>query len=593
MQETNTPNAPALPEDQPYQFEGLENTNGRDAALLVHENFSPHCTSIQNVTPHNDICWRLIAQDENGSATVVASFYAPHVGCPEEERLAFWQRLFDSVGEVMGVLPGVELVMVGHSNLWVPGLVQARGQRPADRGCLASLRVMLQTYGLEICNPLETPTHSRGAALDLVIASPGAVESVHVHSPICPCVNANLCCPLVSSDHYAVEVIVAKRLVPNMQIPEQEPLHVRDWENFIRSQEQRVRQWSRRTQAHLANLVAQSTSHKRSALDNLYDELLGILWHADPSLYRRPRLRKQRQPSWWNDTCFAALLARNAAWRQRNRTETPDASDAFRAARNQFHRVERHAKSVYWASWLRRLENWQLVCPRTAARMVRRRFRGNVCRVAPRLTPEHRDFDVPHFRRVRRRVQRIRAARDADCHVANSDNASFTVFELKAALQHCVLDKAPGSDRIPYGALCIKIPWWQDAILQFLELCRSYGCIPSMWKHGIVVPLAKTPTSTERDGYRPITLTSCFAKTLEKLILNRIKPAVDPQLDTSQAGFRWGSDVQFYSLFETLRLRQGSRTFCALTSAKRLTSLGERVRCVNSTGLGSRPIYGT
>ena len=251
----------------------------------------------------------------------------------------------------------------------------------ADRGCLASLRVMLQTFGLEICNPLETPTHSRGAALDLVIASPGAVESVHVHSPICPCVNANLCCPLVSSVHYAVEVIVAKRLAPNMQIPKQEPLHVRDWENLIRSQEQRVRQWSRRTHAHLANPVAQSTSHKRSALDNLYDELLGILWHAD-----RPRLRNQRQPSWWNDTCFDALFARNAAWRQRNRTETPDASDAFRAARNHFHRVVRHAKSVYWTSWLRRLENLQLVCPRTAARMVRRRFRSDVCRVVPRLS---------------------------------------------------------------------------------------------------------------------------------------------------------------------------------------------------------------
>ena len=274
----------------------------------------------------------------------------------------------------------------------------------------------------------------------------------------------------------------------------------------IHKTSQNTRQWSRRTQAHLANLVAQSTSHKRSALDNLYDELLGILWHADPSLYRRPRLRKQRQPSWWNDTCFAALLARSAAWRQRNRTETPDASDTFRAARNHFHRVARHAKSVYWTSWSRRLENLQLVCPRTAARMVRHRFRRNVCRVAPRLSPEHlttpsaqrecmaqwhlhfrqtasanaRNFDAPHFRRVRRRAQRIRAAREADCHAANPDNAPFTMFELKAALQHCVLDKAPVSDRVPYRALCIKIPWWQDAILQFLELCRSYGCTPSM-----------------------------------------------------------------------------------------------------------------
>ena len=252
--------------------------------------------------------------------------------------------------------------------------------------------------------------------------------------------------------------------------------------------------------------------------------------------------------------------------------------------------------------------NSQLVCPRTAARMVRRRFRGNVCRVAPRLSPEHlthpsaqsecmahwrlhfrqttsvnaRDFDVPHFRR---RSQRIRAAREADCHVANPDTVPFTLSELKAALQHCVLDKAPGNDRIPYKVFCIKIPWWQDAVLQFLELCRSYGGIPSMWKHGMVVPLAKTPTFNERDGYRPITFTSCFAKTLERLILSRIKPAVDPRLDKSQAGFRWGSDVQFCSLFETLRLRQGRRTFCAFLDIRKAFDVTcERVRCSNSTG---------
>ena len=99
---------------------------------------------------------------------------------------------------------------------------------------------------------------------------------------------------------------------------------------------------------------------------------------------------------------------------------------------------------------------------------------------------------------------------------------------------------------------------------------------PSMCKHGIVVPLAKTPTSTERDGYRPITFTSCFAKTLERLILNRIKPAVDPQLHKSQAGFRWGSDVQFYSLFETLRLRQGSRTFCAFLDIRKACDVAWR-----------------
>ena len=184
--------------------------------------------------------------------------------------------------------------------------------------------------------------------------------------------------------------------------------------------------------------------------------------------------------------------------------------------------------------------------------------------------PMHVDnFDARHFSRVRRRVQRIRSTRDSQCHVHGGDGTQFTLAELKAALQLCHLDKAPGCDKIPYRALCVDIPWWQDAILRFLELCRLYGCIPSVWKHGVVVPLAKSADASDRNDYRPITLTSCFAKTLEKMILNRIKPSIDPQLDTSQAGFRWGSDVQVYALYETLRLLKNCRTFCAFLDIRK------------------------
>ena len=82
----------------------------------------------------------------------------------------------------------------------------------------------------------------------------------------------------------------------------------------------------------------------------------------------------------------------------------------------------------------------------------------------------------------------------------------------------------------------------------------------AMLQNGFVFPFAKSPNASDGGVYRPITLTSWFAKTL---VLNRIRPAINPQLDTSQAGFRWGSDVQMYASYETLRLRQNCRTFYA------------------------------
>ena len=63
---------------------------------------------------------------------------------------------------------------------------------------------------------------------------------------------------------------------------------------------------------------------------------------------------------------------------------------------------------------------------------------------------------------------------------------------------------------------------------------------------------------------------------LVRMVLKRISPAVDLQLDPSQAGFRWGSDVQFYTLWETLRLRKNSRTFCAFLDLRKAFDIAWR-----------------
>ena len=177
----------------------------------------------------------------------------------------------------------------------------------------------------------------------------------------------------------------------------------------------------------------------------------------------------------------------------------PDTEEdrAFRGARNHFHHVARIAKAEYWTNWLRRVEHLRGICPHVAARVVRRRFRRNIGHVAPRLSPDsfvnpseqcgcmnqwsihfrdaalvHADaFDARHFHCVRRRVERVRQNRDLHRHVCDNNDAPFTIEELKATLRDCVLDNAPGCDRIRYKALHVDIPWWQSAILQFMELC--------------------------------------------------------------------------------------------------------------------------
>ena len=70
-------------------------------------------------------------------------------------------------------------------------------------------------------------------------------------------------------------------------------------------------------------------------------------------------------------------------------------------------------------------------------------------------------------------------------------------------------------------------------------------------------------------NYRPISLLCCARKVFERLLLKRLFPRVNPLIDESQAGFRWGAEEQIYTLVETLRLRARKRTFFAFVDVRK------------------------
>jgi hypothetical protein len=587
---------PALPDEEAFVYDGPSGAGGRDAAFLVHARRIAHagsCLPIPNVQDEINIRWRLVVHAHDAAPTAFASFWAPHIGCPDPERVAFWRNLHCSIERVRHEAPGADIVLAGDSNLWIPGLVSNRPARPAERASVALLHHTLATYGLVICNPAECPTHRAGAALDLVIASPGIVAEVQVHNGWnCCCPDRNCCCPLLGSDHYALSVTLAK---PRATLPADAALpgpRVRDWRTLLESQVQPLQHWASLVDDSLQGAAHTAVENRRPILDALYARLLATLWDADPSLYRWPRGNSQRQPSWWTNECYQALVARNAAWRERRRSPSGATESAFRTARNRFHHIARTAKNMFWSRWLDELSCLQGPAPREAARRVRQRFRRQACSVAPSLTPvsaeepaaqracmhdwaqhfQHAadaadsDFSPRHFARVGRRIRRLRERPNLTSHLSD---VAFSEAELRCALRSCSPGRAPGCDNLPYEALHVDIRWWKQAIMRFLELCRLFACIPSVWKRGIVVPLHKGGSARERDNYRPITLTCSFAKLLERMVLNRIQPLIDPMLDSAQAGYRWGADVQIYSLLEVLRLRGRRRTWCAFLDLRK------------------------
>ena len=59
-----------------------------------------------------------------------------------------------------------------------------------------------------------------------------------------------------------------------------------------------------------------------------------------------------------------------------------------------------------------------------------------------------------------------------------------------------------------------------DMILKF---CNDDGQIPDQWKLSNVVPVPKKVDLTNTDNYKEISLTSIVSKTVNRMLLSRIK----------------------------------------------------------------------
>nr|KAG5688202.1 hypothetical protein BaRGS_027797 [Batillaria attramentaria] len=62
--------------------------------------------------------------------------------------------------------------------------------------------------------------------------------------------------------------------------------------------------------------------------------------------------------------------------------------------------------------------------------------------------------------------------------------------------------------------------------------------VPAQWKEGIVIKLPKKGDLRDCSNYRGIMLLSVPGKVLNRILLERMREAVDPMLRDQQAGFR-------------------------------------------------------
>ena len=153
------------------------------------------------------------------------------------------------------------------------------------------------------------------------------------------------------------------------------------------------------------------------------------------------------------------------------------------------------------------------------------------------------------------RIKTLKEKRRLDFSSKNEEeyNLPFSVTELRQSLQRAN-DSATGLDQVHYQLLTHLPNSALSVLLKVYNYVWESGCFLPSWCEAVVIPIPK-PDKDHLDpgNFRPITLTSCLCKTMERMINAHLMWSLESQglLSEKQCGFRKNSTLDHLIYFET------------------------------------------
>ena len=218
----------------------------------------------------------------------------------------------------------------------------------------------------------------------------------------------------------------------------------------------------------------------------------------------------------------------------------------------------RKEKEERWKEYVSELDT------KTDSRQVWRTIRNLDGRVAPRKENEVLVCDgkayvgdrqkAKQFAKVYKKVSKIsKGPRDRTIKRKNREflnerpqtrtkyETEITWEELERVITDASTNKAAGDDDIPYDIIKALGPRAKKSILHIYNKVWNGEQIPQRWRTAVIKPLLKEGKDPKAPGsFRPIALTACLGKLLEKIVADRLSAFMETNnlLNPNQAGFR-------------------------------------------------------
>ena len=117
----------------------------------------------------------------------------------------------------------------------------------------------------------------------------------------------------------------------------------------------------------------------------------------------------------------------------------------------------------------------------------------------------------------------------------------FSMYELDRAIDQMRHKSAAGPDDISPMMIKSLGPLGKKILLQIMNKSWLNSLCPQDWRKAAIIPLLKAGKAASNvESFRPVSLTSCLAKTLERMIVHRLSFMTEENgwLSDDQSGFR-------------------------------------------------------
>ena len=316
---------------------------------------------------------------------------------------------------------------------------------------------------------------------------------------------------------------------------------------------------------HLSHLVVRANSSDRPTneeLDFLVHRLETLL-HRTASRSLGQILRHPHSLPWGSDSKVMSLY-HEAATAARCRLLYPSATtDAWwTSSFKAFSDAVVSFRKLSWKSIVNRVYDsstrqlqWQLVKPKSEAFNVHE-VQSSASSPLLRSTSEVMDalcshfakisspnssptFDASFQEKIENDVKQVMS-----CPLPSSSSIVLTQDDVSIAASRLRLRSAPGPDGVfnrflKYGGPCLH-----SALARLFNLLLLCAYVPSSWRIANVMPLYKKKGNrSDFSSYRPISLTSCICKLMERCLYPHLLSIVAPHLHSAQSGFRKGQST--------------------------------------------------